>query len=35
MLEPTAPRGGALLAGLAACAWLLTPMRRIEAQVRV
>ena len=27
--------GGALLVGLAACAWLLTPMRRIEAEVQV
>jgi hypothetical protein len=27
--------GGALLVGLAACAWVLTPMRRIEAEVQV
>jgi MFS family permease len=27
--------GGAILAGLAACAWVLTPMRRIEAEVQV
>lgn len=27
--------GGALLVGLAACAWLLTPMRRIEAELQV
>jgi MFS family permease len=27
--------GGALLVGLAACAWVLTPIRRIEAEVQV
>jgi len=27
--------GGAILAGLAACAWVLTPIRRIEADVQV
>jgi len=27
--------GGALLLGLAACAWVLTPIRRIEAEVQV